>query len=342
MSDLSVLQQGRLRRSQREAEARRARRRRRVRNTVLVIAVGLVGLLALMASALSNPRTATRASVGRGAAARPHAKPQYVVAVGKQRLQVKFGDLPRAGLLFDIRTGQVLWDHNPNQSMPIASLTKMMTALVVVAHSKPTDRVLITPQAVHFTGSGVGLLPLGKRVPEMALLYGLLLPSGNDAAIALSQHVAQTEDRFIAMMNAHARAMGLRCTHFASVSGVVDQGNYSCATDLAMLAHAVLEQPLLRRIVGSSSAIVPFPIKNHKLFLYNNNPLMYVRYPGVDGVKTGYTTLAGPCLVASARRGRSWYGVVLLHSANPAGQAEKLLNAAFAARALKPQADQRS
>jgi serine-type D-Ala-D-Ala carboxypeptidase (penicillin-binding protein 5/6) len=331
MSEMSVLQQGRLRRSEREAQARRARRRRRRRNLVLVIAIGLVGLLAFMASAVSNPEPGKSTGAARRAAAPPHPRPQYVLAVGKERLRVNLADLPRAGLLFDIRTGHVLWQHNPSQSMPIASLTKMMTALVVTAHSRPSDRVLISPAAVHFTGSGVGLLPLGKRVPELALLYGLLLPSGNDAAIALAQHVANTQTRFIAMMNAQARAMDLHCTHFSTVSGVVDQGNYSCATDLAVVAHAVLEQPVLRRIVASPSAILAFPIKHHKLFLYNNNPLMYLRYPGVDGVKTGFTTLAGPCLVAAARRGRNWFGVVLLHSVNPAGQAEKLLNAAFAA-----------
>jgi serine-type D-Ala-D-Ala carboxypeptidase (penicillin-binding protein 5/6) len=331
MSDLSVLQQGRARRSEREAEARRARRRRRLRDLVFVVAIGIVGLLALMASAVSNPEPAqsTSAAAPKTTPVRP--RPQYVVAVGKERLRVNFATLPRAGLLFDIRTGAVLWQHNPSQSLPIASLTKMMTALVVMQHSKPSDRVLITEQAVHFTGSGVGLLPLGKRVPELALLYGLLLPSGNDAAIALAQHVAHTQDRFITMMNAQAQAMGLSCTHFSTVSGVVDQNNYSCATDLAVIAHAVLQQPLLKRIVASPSAILPFPIKHHKLFLYNNNPLMYLGYPGVDGVKTGFTTLAGPCLVAAARRGRKWFGVVLLHSVNPAGQAEKLLNAAFAA-----------
>jgi D-alanyl-D-alanine carboxypeptidase (penicillin-binding protein 5/6) len=331
MSDLSVLQQGRVRRSEREAQTRRARRRRRLRDLALVIAIGVVGLLAFMASAVSNPQPTQSTSATRRATAPSHPRPQYVVAVGKERLRVNFADLPRAGLLFDIRTGHVLWEYNPSQSMPIASLTKMMTALVVMQHSKASDRVLITSQAVHFTGSGVGLLPLGKRVPELALLYGLLLPSGNDAAIALAQHVAQTQTRFIAMMNAQARAMDLQCTHFSTVSGVVDQGNYSCAIDLAVVAHAVLEQALLRRIVASPSAILAFPIKHHKLFLYNNNPLMYLRYPGVDGVKTGFTTLAGPCLVAAARRGRSWFGVVLLHSVNPAGQAEKLFNAAFAA-----------
>ncbi len=91
--------------------------------------------------------------------------------------------------------------------------------------------------------------------------------------------------------------MGLRCTHFTTVSGVVDRGNHSCATDLALIAHAVLEQPLLRRIVASPSAILPFPIKGGKLYLYNNNPLMYLGYPGIDGVKTGYTS----------RPGRAWW-----------------------------------
>src|SRR5207302_983091 len=110
----------------------------------------------------------------------------------------------------------------PERILPIASLTKVMTALVVIARSKPSDRVLVTRAAVNFSGSGVGLLPLGKRVAELTLLYGLLLPSGNDAAIALAQHVAGTREHFIALMNAAARRMGLRCTHFNSVSGFVD------------------------------------------------------------------------------------------------------------------------
>jgi D-alanyl-D-alanine carboxypeptidase (penicillin-binding protein 5/6) len=120
------------------------------------------------------------------------------------------------------------------------------------------------------------------------------LPSGNDAAVALAQHVAVNQVHFIAKMNAQARAMGLRCTRFSTVSGVVDQGNFSCASDLAVLAHAMLANRLLAKIVGSRSAIVPFPIKGGKLFLYNNNPLLITRYPGADGVKTGYTTASRP------------------------------------------------
>jgi D-alanyl-D-alanine carboxypeptidase (penicillin-binding protein 5/6) len=236
----------------------------------------------------------------------------------------------RAGLLFDIDTGQVLWQQNPSNALPIASLTKMMTALIVVAHAPPDGRVLLTRDALHYTGSGVGLLPLGKHVPVETLLYGLLLPSGNDAANALADHVAGTRAKFIAMMNAQATRMGLRCTHFDTVSGIVDQGNYSCASDLATIAHAILLQPRLARIVGSRSAVLPFPIKGGKLYLYNNNPLLIARYPGIDGVKTGYTQAAGACLVAAARRGHTWLGVVVLHSNNPAQQAQNLLNAGFA------------
>jgi serine-type D-Ala-D-Ala carboxypeptidase (penicillin-binding protein 5/6) len=199
----------------------------------------------------------------------------------------------------------------------------------VAAHTKPTDTAVITTQAVHFTGSGVGELPLGKRVSVRALLYGLLLPSGNDAAIALAQHVAHSEGRFVAMMNAQAKRMGLNCTHFSTVSGVIDRDNYSCTKDLAALGHAVLKQPLLAGIVRSRSAVLPFPIKGGKLYLYNNNPLLLARYRGADGVKTGYTVASGQCLVATARRGRAWIGVVLLHSGDAAGQAQQLLDAGF-------------
>jgi D-alanyl-D-alanine carboxypeptidase len=235
----------------------------------------------------------------------------------------------RSGLLFDVSTGRVLWTHDPDQVLPIASLTKMMTALLVVQHAPPDAPVLITPDAVHYSGSGVGLLPVGKRVPLEPLLYGLLLPSGNDAAIALAEHVAGTQQRFVAMMNAQAIQMGLRCTRFDTVSGILDQGNYSCVSDLAAIAQAVLIQSRLAAIVASRSAVLPFPINGGKLYLYNNNPLLLARYPGADGVKTGYTQAAGQCLVATARRGARWLGVVLLHSRDAAAQAQGLLNAGF-------------
>jgi D-alanyl-D-alanine carboxypeptidase len=180
------------------------------------------------------------------------------------------------------------------------------------------------------------MLPKGKNVRLETLLYGLMLPSGNDAAIALAQHVAGTRQHFIAMMNAKAKQLGLRCTHFNSVSGIVDQDNHSCASELAFIAHLVLQNHLLAPIVASRSAILPFPIKGGKLYLYNNNPLLVMHYPGADGVKTGFTDASGPCLVATARRGRRWLGVVLLHSEDTTDQAQTLLNAGFAKLSAAP------
>jgi D-alanyl-D-alanine carboxypeptidase len=294
-----------------------------------------VALLAVLATSTTEPvQPPPRAHAAPIAAAVKPVRSAYGIALAPPQQQVRVRlKLPlRSGILFDVRTGQVLWERDPAQPLPIASLTKMMTALVVAqAHPKPRETALITTAATHFTGSGVGLLPLHKRVSITALLYGLLLPSGNDAAIALAQHFAGNQIRFVAKMNAAAEQLGLTCTHFTGVSGIVDQGNQACASDLALLAHAVLEQPLLARIVGSRSAILRFPIKGGKLYLYNNNPLLLMGYPGTDGVKTGYTVAAGPCLVATVRRGKTWLGVVLLHSGNPAGQAQQLFNTAFKA-----------
>jgi D-alanyl-D-alanine carboxypeptidase len=215
--------------------------------------------------------------------------------------------------------------------LPIASLTKMMTALVTVAHSTPGDRVLITREATRFTGSGVGLLPRGKRVLERALLYGLLLPSGNDAAIALAQKVAGGSVRhFVRTMNRQARKWGLTCTHYSGPDGFDDKGNKSCARDLAVLGRQILRNKRLAKIVRTRKAVRPFPVKGHRIYLYNNNTLMVrMSYPGVIGVKTGFTSKAGHCLVAAARRGHRTLGIVLLHSPDTAAQGAKLLNAGF-------------
>ena len=326
--------------------SRRQIRRRRIAATGVVgsVALGVVVLLVAMTGSASGPpmRVETPARPPAPAPPKPTVTPFVPAGYGvapappAERVAVALKEPLGSGLLFDVRTGHVLWSHYPGRVLPVASLTKMMTALVVATRERPQARVLITRQAVHFSGSGVGLLPLHKRVRLLALLYGLLLPSGNDAAIALAQHTAGTQSHFIALMNARARAIGLTCTHYTTVSGVIDAGNHSCASDLAKIARGLLDIRLLARIVASRSAVLPFPIKGHKLFLYNNNPLYTLGYPGTDGVKTGYTTAAGVCLVATARRGRTWLGVVLLHSGDEDAEAPALLDAGFAAMARSP------
>jgi serine-type D-Ala-D-Ala carboxypeptidase (penicillin-binding protein 5/6) len=343
---MSVLQGGRTRHryGRRGSGRRRPQQAGHARHWV-ALAIGVVvlttgALLGFMVAQAAGPATVAFPAEHVASAKKPAhplapVRGNYGLALAPpaQRVSVNLNLPLKSGVLFDVTTGKVLWERNPTQVVPIASLTKMMTALVVVAHAGPSAKVLITQDALNYSGSGVGLLPKGKRVPLVALLYGLLLPSGNDAAIALADHVAGTQSHFITLMNERAHDMALGCTHYTTVSGIVDQGNHSCASDLALIAHTVLEQPLLAQIVGSRSAVVPFPIKGGKLYLYNNNPLLVLRYPGTDGVKTGFTDAAGECLVATARRGNRWLGVVLLHSGNTYAQATALLNAGFADRA---------
>jgi serine-type D-Ala-D-Ala carboxypeptidase (penicillin-binding protein 5/6) len=245
-------------------------------------------------------------------------------------LVVPFKQPPRSGLLFDLDTGEVLWRRLPDRILPIASLTKMMTALVVVQRSKPDDKVRVTKEALAYKGSAVGVLPKGKRVKLETMLNGLLLPSGNDAAIALAQRMSGTVARFVVRMNDEARRLGLECTRFSSPDGFEDAGNHSCAVDLAALARAVLDQPRLARIVRRRRAVLPFPIKGGRLYLFNNNPLLRTGYPGAIGIKTGYTDAAGRCLVAAAQRNGRRLGVVLLHSPDPGKQARQLLDRGFA------------
>jgi len=334
---------------------RAAARRRRKRFTgagVLALAI-FVAFVPMMALDRSNVRSenarhgsAAAATLGAGrlhagAVAVPNlspaglelGKPAFVLtgiaAPRADPVRLAFHTPPRAGLLFDLDSGRILWQRNASKRVEIASLTKMMTALIAVRSAPPNDPVLVTRQAVGAPGSKVGVLPLGRRVRLESMLYGLLLPSGNDAAVAIAEHVSGSVGAFVTRMNAEAAKLGLGCTRYASSSGYVDQGNYSCAADLAVLAHVDLEQPRIARIARTLSAVLPFPIKGGKLYLYNNNPLLIYGYPGATGLKTGYTLAAGRCLVATAQRGGVRLGVVLLDSPDPATQARKLLDRGF-------------
>jgi serine-type D-Ala-D-Ala carboxypeptidase (penicillin-binding protein 5/6) len=322
---------------------RRGRRLRRRLATVLAVLVPVAGvalawyLLADNGGAIAghSPAVASSGAAVKKAstpapAVTPPASPLAVSLAGADAFQLQFKDPPSAALVFDVKTGRVLWRLNPVERLPIASITKLMTALVVAENTKNSDPVLITPDALHYSGSGVGLLPRGKHVSVKALLYGLLLPSGNDAAIALADHVAHTQPRFVAMMNAKAQALGLTCTHYVSPHGL-EPGNRSCAADLATLSRIVLQHQRLASIVRQAHAVVRFPIKGGKLWLNNTNPLLRAGYPGAIGLKTGDTDEAGHCLIAIVRRGPLTLGVVLLDSPNPPKQARELLNKGFRA-----------
>jgi D-alanyl-D-alanine carboxypeptidase (penicillin-binding protein 5/6) len=336
---------GRSRRGSRRGNRRRRRRGSSPRWPLRLAAVavlGVAGAAAIIATRNSARAHHAPAPTPASVPAAPRALSPTGLALGRppftlaglassagDPLRMTFRTPPRAGLLFDLDSGRVLWQLKPLRRLEIASLTKMMTALLTVESAPPRARVLVTREAVAAAGSKVGVLPLGRRVPLESMLYGLMLPSGNDAAVALAQYLDGTVPRFVARMNAAAAKLGLGCTRFSSPSGYVDRENYSCAADLAELAELDLAQPRVARIARTRSAILPFPIKGGRLYLYNNNPLLRYAYPGTTGLKTGYTLAAGRCLVATAERHGVRLGVVLLDSPDPATQASGLLDQAF-------------
>lgn len=257
-----------------------------------------------------------------------HLSPLYPASAP---LQIALKKPPRAGILFDMETGEVLWSENPMRQLPIASLTKMMTGLLIAERHSAQERVLISAKASKTPGSRIGVLKPGHRVPLGPLLEGLMMVSGNDAAVALAEHDAGTTPAFLAEMNAAAKELGLTCTHFTTPNGLRDHGNYSCADDLATLARLDLANPTLRGIVGRRDASPAFPTKGGKLDLTTHNPFILLRVPGVTGLKTGYTAKAGRCYVVTERHAGRYLGVVLLHSPNPLRTIPQLLKAGFTA-----------
>ena len=207
-----------------------------------------------------------------------------------------------AAVLMDADTGQVLYDQNGGRRMLIASTTKIMTALVALERASPTD--VITVKQEHMTeGSSMYLKP-GERVTVEELLYGLLLCSGNDAALALADHCGGLE-RFVAEMNRKAAELGMTGTSFANPNGLDQEGHYSTARDMARLAACAVKNETLVRLCSTRSVTVGGrTMTNHNRLLRSID--------GCIGLKTGYTRAAGRTLVSCVRRnGRTLVAVTL-------------------------------
>jgi D-alanyl-D-alanine carboxypeptidase (penicillin-binding protein 5/6) len=259
----------------------------------------------------------------------PPSSPASVALEGDDAFRIRFRlRPPRAGIVFDLATGDVLWRRRPLEARPIASLTKVMTALVVATTTQPSDLVRIHADALRYTGRSVGVFKRGKRVPVESLLSAALITSANDAAIALAHHVGGSIRGFARLMNERARLLGLACTHFVSAYGA-ENGNRSCAADLAALTRLAMAERRIARIARIPYTQIPAAVKGKRLYLATTNPLLAAGYPGTIGLKTGYTSAAGRCLIAVVRHGKRTLGAVLLRSPNPGEQAKRLLEAAF-------------
>ena len=225
-------------------------------------------------------------------------------------LRLKRG--PRAGLAFDLADGSVLWRRNVTAVRPIASLTKIMTALLAVERFDPHDRVRVPRLADRVGGSRMSGLKPGRHVAADVLLKGLLISSSNNAAVALAVAGAGSERAWVALMNRRAKLLGLTCTHYVDPHGL-DRRNRSCATDLAALAMRAMNEPRIVAIARKSYARV-WPGSGRTFTLYTTNHLLRDHYPGAIGLKTGYTRPAGFCLVAIVQRGSRRIGIILLGS----------------------------
>lgn len=207
-------------------------------------------------------------------------------------------------ILLDATTGRVLFEKNADKQSLIASTTKIMTALVVCEHCNVLDRMRIPKEAVGIEGSSM-YLQEGEILTIQELLYGLMLRSGNDAAVALAIYCGGTVEGFAQLMNDKARQLGMESSHFVNPNGLDAPGHYSTARDLAVLAAYAMKNPVFAMTVSSKSVTIGNRV------LQNHNKLLW-RLEGADGVKTGYTQAAGRILVSSAvRQGRRLIAVTI-------------------------------
>jgi len=212
---------------------------------------------------------------------------------GQGRNQVPGVDAASA-IVMDAVSGRVLYEKNGYSKRAMASITKIMTAVIALEKGNMDDIVTVSKRAASVWGSTINL-KAGQKMRLMDLMYGMMLNSGNDAAIAVAEHIGGTVESFLEMMNAKAVEIGAINTSFKSPHGLDAPGHYSTAFDIAVITKYALKNPIFSKIVSTIRASIP------GRGFYNTNEMLEL-YPGADGVKTGYTGQAGRCLVTSATR----------------------------------------
>ena len=249
-------------------------------------------------------------------------------------IRVSAGDSisAKAYLLMDAATGKVLAAKNETQRLPIASTTKIMTALLALEQPNVKERFCVDADAIRVEGSSMGLLP-GDEVSLYDLAGGMLSASGNDAANAAAVRIGGDLSSFAQMMNDRAASLSMEDTHFVTPSGLHDDEHYSTAKDLALLAREALQNPMFRSLCSQSHVTLYYGNPPYYRTLMNHNRLLS-SYEGCIGVKTGYTKTAGRCLVSAAERNGVTLICVTLSAPNDWEDHKTLLDRGF--RASEP------
>ena len=206
----------------------------------------------------------------------------------------------KGAVLMEAGAGRILWSQNGEERLPMASTTKIMTALLTLEQPGLDEMFTVNAQAIRVEGTSMGLTE-GSQATLRTLAAGMLLASGNDAANAAAVRVAGTQADFVMMMNRRAAQLGMKDTNFETPSGLDGQSHYSTAADMALLARAALENPDFRSLCSQTSLKLCYGNPPYDRWLANHNRLLK-EYPGCIGLKTGFTKKAGRCLVSAAER----------------------------------------
>lgn len=233
----------------------------------------------------------------------------------------------KAACILDQLTGRVLFESSMHARLPMASTTKVMTALLALELGNAQDEVVCSENAFGVSGTSI-YLQLGEKLTLEEMLLGLMLSSGNDAAVAIAEHIGGSLDGFVALMNARAREIGAVNTHFANPHGLPDENHYTTAYDLALISREAMKNEGFRRLVSTQRASISWEGRGYNRQLNNKNRLLS-DYPGATGVKTGFTSKAGRCLVFGAQRGGLELIGVVLSCSNWFDEAQRLMDRCY-------------
>lgn len=233
----------------------------------------------------------------------------------------------QSALLMEAQSGAVAYEKNAHKRLPMASTTKIMTALVALELASPSTVISVDERAVGIEGSSIYLCA-GEKLTLEELLYALMLESANDAAVAIAIGLSGSEEAFVDEMNSKATSLGLSDTHFANPHGLDAEAHYTTAYELALITREALQNPLFKTIVSTRKATIPHPNTDAVRLLVNHNKMLRL-YDGCIGVKTGYTQKSGRCLVSAAEQNGVAMIAVTIDSPDDWNDHTKLLDFGF-------------
>ena len=233
----------------------------------------------------------------------------------------------KAACILDRETGRVLYEKNMHDRLPMASTTKVMTALLAIEKGDLSQEVTCSQNAFGVPGTSI-YLAQGETLTLEEMLLGLMLSSGNDAAVAIAEHIGGSVEGFAQLMNARAKELGAVNTHFVNPHGLPDDGHYTTAYDLALIAREAMGNDVFRQIVSTQRATISWAGRTYNRQLKNKNALL-TDYEGATGIKTGFTSKAGRCLVFGAQRGEMELVGAVLSCADWFDEAARLMDDCF-------------